>query len=191
MHFSACVVVPVGTTYAEAETLVKPLMAPYDENLCTHYEESDGECSCDGQWDWWVIGGRYTGMLSEYDPTQDPLNFERCMICGGSGLRDRTSSPFAGEYTDDQWAEWVKWSGGCNGCQGKGRALSFRLRPFEGDIAPATYAINARVPYTVVCEHGWTGRFEYPQDEEAHYAAVKEHLELHRDEWVVVVDYHS
>jgi hypothetical protein len=64
------------------------------------------------KWDWWQIGGRWTGMLiPRYDPLDDPRNKEKCPLCNGTGLRSdkigieaRKSDP---EYK-------------CNGCQGSG-----------------------------------------------------------------------
>lgn len=188
MHYFGSAIVPPGTSYADAHDLATKLLAPYDENLCEH----EDDCSCERVWDWWVIGGRWTGALSEYDPTLDPANYERCFICGGSGQRKRTESPFAGDWTDQQWEGWLQSSGGCNGCQGKGEALSFRFQPHEGDVAPVRFALNARVPYTVFCEHGVTGKFAYPEDKDEHFAQVREHLaDHHAEDWLVVVDYHS
>lgn len=36
-------------------------------------------------WDWYQIGGRWSGILSNYNPRTDPDNFETCPSCGGSG----------------------------------------------------------------------------------------------------------
>lgn len=30
----------------------------------------------EGWWDWWQIGGRWTGVISGYDPDKDPENFD-------------------------------------------------------------------------------------------------------------------
>lgn len=38
-------------------------------------------------WDWYDIGGRWTGLLSGYDPADDPENQETCNLCGGTGFR--------------------------------------------------------------------------------------------------------
>ena len=42
-----------------------------------------------GRWDWYQIGGRWTGALSEgaYDPELAPENITSCSLCGGSGVR--------------------------------------------------------------------------------------------------------
>ena len=56
-----------------------------------------------GWWDWYQIGGRWTGVLDGYDPSADPANKETCYLCGGTGKR-----------TDMEVAN------GCNGCRGTG-----------------------------------------------------------------------
>lgn len=57
------------------------------------------------KWDWWQVGGRYTGLLTpDYDPETDPVNQEKCFLCGGTGKRL------------DMQVE-----NGCNGCRGTGR----------------------------------------------------------------------
>jgi hypothetical protein len=41
------------------------------------------------KWDWWSIGGRWTGALVEdYDPAKDIENQEWCNTCGGTGSRE-------------------------------------------------------------------------------------------------------
>lgn len=119
-HASVLVAVDVvnPSDRAEIEAAVAFQMAPYDEN-----EEwfRDGS-----RWDWYVIGGRYTGRLSSYDPEQDQRNWETCAICGGSGVRHGGREEF-GE-------QWYQACNGCNGCSGKGTRLSYQFVPFEGDI---------------------------------------------------------
>lgn len=39
----------------------------------------------EGRWDFWMIGGRWAGFFDDYDPTMDPKNKEKCIICGGKG----------------------------------------------------------------------------------------------------------
>lgn len=84
-------------------------MEPFDEN---------GEWFEDGsRWDWWVIGGRYTGKFRpDYDPASDPQNQERCFLCGGTGLRNDDLGRQA--RADDP-------SYTCNGCDGKGLSTKF------------------------------------------------------------------
>lgn len=66
------------------------------------------------KWDWWVVGGRWSGHFACTDPSKDMRNYETCVLCYGTGNRNddagrawRESNP---EYT-------------CNGCDGKGMSL--------------------------------------------------------------------
>jgi len=63
----------------------------------------------DSRWDWWQIGGRYTGKFQpDYNPETDPANIETCHVCGGTGRR----------------ADMVVPSG-CNGCHGNGKRVKW------------------------------------------------------------------
>ncbi len=56
------------------------------------------------KWDWWQIGGRYSGKFAPgYDPETDPNHQETCWLCNGTGKR-----------TD------AVCENGCNGCSGTG-----------------------------------------------------------------------
>jgi len=73
-----------------------------------------GRTNQNAKWDWWKIGGRYSGKLGTYDPEKDERNYKFCWLCGGTGTRDdelgreaRANNP---DYT-------------CNGCNGTGKEL--------------------------------------------------------------------
>jgi hypothetical protein len=176
MHYFCGVVVPVGTSYDQAHGLVSTAMAPHRE----WWDDDDSG----GFWDYWVIGGRWTGALSEYDPYTDPANQEKCDLCHGTGYRDddvATSCRATGAWASDY---------GCNGCESTGTRVPWTLQPFEGDVAPVTYALNARLPHTVLTPDGVFGsEWVVPDDERKRI--VRDALEAHRDKWIVVVDYHS
>jgi len=102
----------------EIEAAVQFQMEPYCEG---------DEWFKDGsRWDWYVIGGRFTGWLSDYNPRDDPRNWEPCGICNGTGLRPNGLQDFG--------QEWVVANNGCNGCQGKKRSVKFILEDFDGDV---------------------------------------------------------
>lgn len=66
------------------------------------------------KWDWWQIGGRYSGRLAPgYNPELDPANIETCLLCEGSGMRNDPLG-VAHRLTDPSYT--------CNGCGGKGRS---------------------------------------------------------------------
>lgn len=117
----ACVLVAVDVVNpadrTEVEAAVQFQMEPYDEN---------GEFFADGsRWDWYQIGGRWTGHLSDYNPRTDPANMEVCPICGGTGIR-----PGGLEDLGQVWFD------NCKGCNGKGKRLSWSFKPFDGDVLP-------------------------------------------------------
>lgn len=113
MHYVAYVLIPGE---GDVDELVTEAMAPYAEDREVEQFTEDGETywrNPVGFWDWWVIGGRWSGLLSGYDPYSDPTCLEECFICRGTGRRDdalgqeaRSRNP---EYT-------------CNGCDGKGKS---------------------------------------------------------------------
>lgn len=99
-----------------------------------------------GQWDWYEIGGRWTGdFVEDYDPYKDPDNLETCFLCRGTGKRDdqlgaaeRLKDP---EYT-------------CNGCDGKGKSLKHQLKRFPGDILPTLLVPKDYEPHAVITPDG-------------------------------------
>lgn len=103
-HFAVLVLSDDGS-----EKAIKALLAPYDE---------DGEWFGDGsRWDWWHIGGRFTGLFDLYDATKDPANSETCNLCNGTGVRPNGKEQF-GEA-------WFKQTNGCNGCSGTGISVKW------------------------------------------------------------------
>ena len=56
----------------------------YEEDVRERVDEFMGHYQ-GSVWDWYSIGGRWSGTLSKYDPGTDPENFETCQSCGGVG----------------------------------------------------------------------------------------------------------
>lgn len=98
-HFA----VLVHTKTKPTQDDLNKILAPYHENdMC------DG-----GKWDWFVLGGRFTGMFAtNYDPSKDPANIETCDICGGGGRRTDIIGTKA-RAKDPSYT--------CNGCNGTGK----------------------------------------------------------------------
>lgn len=85
------------------------------------------------RWDWWQVGGRYTGKLSPgYDPEKDPTNWETCRLCAGSpGRRLPALITTPEEIGSDGKIP-------CNGChETPGRSLKWPTSwvKFDGDQA--------------------------------------------------------
>lgn len=81
----------------------------------------------DRVWDWYQIGGRWTGTLDKYNPEDDPANIVKCDLCDGTGDRKDLSPPAHKESC-----------GGCNGCHGKGKRVVWptQFGDRDGDIMP-------------------------------------------------------
>lgn len=89
----------------DIEKAIGHQMAPFNEG---------GEWFADGsRWDWWQIGGRFSGRFAtpDYEPSQDPRNQESCRLCDGTGKRDDMLGAEARKH-DPNYT--------CNGCGGKG-----------------------------------------------------------------------
>jgi hypothetical protein len=103
------------------------------------------------EWDFFEVGGRYTGLLGGYDPREDPDNFECCVLCNGTGKRLELPPPIEPREFDavldpSQWVtkemdysrttrEYQESLGGCNGCLGKGTHLKppSDWKPYDSD----------------------------------------------------------
>lgn len=134
-HFSCLVILPksINTKTIEAvEPTITRLLAPFDER-----DEWAREGS---HWDWWSIGGRYTGHLDGYDPSKDPKNIVPCDLCNRTGVR-RDAVGVANKFPEHELpaaqAKLVGHTHGwCNGCDGNGTRsvwpTQFQAR--DGDV---------------------------------------------------------
>lgn len=190
-HYFGAAVVPAGTTRAEVEKHLPDLLDPHEE----HYDEATDTWI--GEWDWWQVGGRWTGVWGEYDPERDPANIETCIHCAGFGRR-----PDAARFEAES-PGWAEANGGCNGCRGTGRALKWPTgwRPHDGDVITVAALLNNPPllrPHTLFLPDGtaahrkrWddaTGDFVTDSDWDGTVAAL---LEPYRAESIVVVDFHN
>lgn len=188
----------------------------------------DKKCSCKGKgwewstynpkskWDWYSIGGRWTGFLApEYKPDQDPDNIEVCTLCKGSGTRP--DMPIFAEGAHPLKDAPIRHEAAkCNGCDGKGKRVKWPTswRKFEGDIQPASRWLellnNAKtkdeaeegsfVPYAVLTpegewfqrgEMGWFGMSSDEKDRDSWGDQVKSIAEKYAATcFAVVVDCH-
>ena len=114
MHFS--VIVPIKRSEVE-------ICDPSDPSdvyaSCEGHIDSAlkrfGDCECcgrGGHWDWYEIGGRWSGALDGYQPECDPKNYKPCGYCHETGVR---------EWDEDG----VKVERVCNACHGWKLELSW------------------------------------------------------------------
>lgn len=150
------------------------------------------------KWDWYQIGGRWSGMLDSYDPATDPNNIEMCWICQGTGMRNdqlgldaRAKDP---NYT-------------CNGCNGEGKSVKWptQFSHHKGDIQPVETVLQLiekstdNCPFALITpdgewhergEMGWWATVSDEKDEDVWTKTVIELLKANRNMSVVVVDCH-
>ena len=149
-----------------------------------------------GFWDWYQIGGRWTGTLSGYDPETDPANREPCEDCEATGT---TTHAMAARYP--AYAEHVGKP--CIQCQGTGQRTKWPTEwtDHAGDVCPLVqvtpeqyerfYRVIAR-PYVWSVE-----RYEpwHPNLEDRFVKQERPSLEWLKKEYpthlAVVVDNHS
>jgi hypothetical protein len=200
MHYYALAIVPAE---GDLDELLAETMAPFDENA-----EDHDDAAVPFSWDWYQVGGRYTGRLSGADPQRDPRNWERCFLCEGTGLRNDALGREARER-DPQY--------GCNECSGDreitgrpGVAVKWPTQWVndEGDVQDAL-SVAARLaelpdealPYTIVTHASesvtvrkrWTG--DTFEDTGADFRAtlgtiLSARMAAGLKDRVVVVDYH-
>jgi hypothetical protein len=105
MHFSVFVFTPPVAPELSADDGYKKVMADIEAALAPYREDENG-----GEWDWFQIGGRFTGTFDGYDPDKDPSNYKPCSYCEATGVRkDMRIRTELGEPS-------------CNVCRGTGKA---------------------------------------------------------------------
>lgn len=140
-------------------------------------------CNPQSKWDWYTVGGRWTGENSEYEPVTDPENYESCSMCGGTGKRRDVVVALAGgplprfaqggldsllgkdrgaPWTTEKLQEYLDETG-CNGCGGKGRSQLWptKWKPASCDYGVPVMHIVKRIalngghrPFAVVASDG-------------------------------------
>ena len=134
MHFCVLAFFENKKTVADVEEAAMALLGPYGEGR---------------EWDWFQVGGRWTGLFDGYNPNKDPKNRVKCQYCNGTGKRK------------DMVVE-----GGCNGCNGTGKELKWPTdwKTRKGDILPVSKLTKKHLEgvCAVCCEgYGWLGGDEY------------------------------
>jgi hypothetical protein len=110
---------------------IDEMLAPYQEN---------DEWGADGtRYDWYAVGGRFTGLLDRYDPTTDERNYSPCEYCEATGVTTQAVA--------DKYPAYQKGVGKpCIQCavssSGKpkprpGMRLNFHNADHDGDVMPA------------------------------------------------------
>lgn len=147
VHYCNLVIIETPKDGISEETigrLVKLAMGPHEEQ--------------GGFWDFYQIGGRWTGLLDGYDPDTDPTKQEPCEYCDATGV---TTEAVARRYP--AYVERVGQT--CIQCKGK---KTRTIWPTEwgfrtGDVAPIA-SISAETwgkAYRIVSPSGTFQRERY------------------------------
>ena len=140
MHYAVLAILPEAS--GSIKERLSALLAPHENE----------------QWDWWQVGGRFSGYLDGYDPEKDPANIEVCDQCNGTGIRPGGLEQFGKDWFD-----------GYNGCNGVGKAVKWPTEWVEhsGDVAPVESLTEEQFGkfYVVVSSEGWYPRVEYVHSE--------------------------
>lgn len=189
MHFHLEIIMP-HTENLEAE--ISRILAPFDEG---------SEESRNAFWDWYQIGGRWTGTKDGFDPASDENNVERCEICQGTGFRADEVGKRAREaeatYTCNgcgKWNEGGKWT---HSEFGAGKRLKWPTAwaQYKGDIMPLRDVKKDQKAFRVIiagmnhagtgmeavfmaCRENWNG---VSFDESSWDGTIESALEKHRD----------
>lgn len=150
MHYHCEVWLPELPEGKTIEELISAEMGPFQEQFCDN-QNCAGDCNgCKGWWDWWVVGGRWTGSHDGYEPHKDPANYSPCRYCAGTG--HRPGSPFLA----------VDGTLGCNVCNNEysheypGQEYNFTLQPHAGDIISINQLPDGFTCYRLVAgERQW------------------------------------
>lgn len=133
MHYCVLVVLEkAGKTMEEIGRQVDEVMAPY------HGKE----------YDWYQIGGRWTGKFDGYDADRDPKNKKKCTYCNGTGKRKD-----------------MEVANGCNACGGTGKETLWptEWKARKGDVLAVKKLTEATWQAHAMCieGYGWMGGDEY------------------------------
>lgn len=153
-----------------------------------------------GYWDWYQLGGRWSGYLVNYDPESDPAKQETCFLCRGTGKRND-------ELGKQMRAENPAFT--CNGCDGTGKSLQWPTawEAHPADLMPLAAVLEGwlpetHTPYALVTadgiwhqrgKMGWFGTSSDDVDGETWQKFVLEQLRAHDPARTIVatVDCHT
>ena len=162
------------------------------------------------KWDWWVVGGRWTGRWKEgFNPDLDPNNYESCMYCSCTGSRKGSEGLL---LTDEKYVRNTPYkvkegATGCNVCLGTGYARKFSAHheAVSEDTLPCPMVPRDKGTFAILTPDGeWHARGEmgwwgvvFPNEGEtaevtqekwdAYFAAI---LDKHTECFATIVDCH-
>jgi hypothetical protein len=206
MHYHAEIFI---NNLLDIDAEVEKIMAPFDENLdIEEKEDEDGDKywhNPNGFWDWFQIGGRWSGVHTGYDPSTDKDNYEKCFICEGTGFRNdrlgverRSSDP---SYTCNGCGERKEENGVVTWAHGKfgpGLTLKFQsnFKRYFGDVINVSDIKDDFYCYTLMvgkeCFHKevWNGETFVNTEFDGNVKGKLLELNITKG-YLVTVDYHT
>ncbi len=154
MHYHLEIIMPPTEKIDEE---ISRILAPFDEGK---------EDSRNAFWDWYQIGGRFTGDHDGFDAASDENNIEKCDLCAGTGFR----ADDVGNRAREAEATYI-----CNGCGkrqeggtwthsefGAGKRLKWPTQwaRYKGDIIPLRDLKPTQTAFRVIIaapNHAGTG----------------------------------
>lgn len=182
-HFLTLVITPQKPDDTELAKILSP------------WYEGDSERNENARWDWWMVGGRWSGFLQlDYDPAEDPRNIETCDLCKGTGKRNDGPG---------QQQRRIDPTYTCNGCGGKGKAVKWptqwaqdvpgnqcQIKDLPAGVRPSLAVVHEGKWY----ERGKMGWFGVVHNEKPDDQWNEEHAKLIKglppETWLTVVDCH-
>ena len=154
-----------------------------DEDCCNGTGTYRSTYNPQSKWDWWTVGGRWTGVLSDgaYKPEDDPDNIEVCRACFGARTRQD--------------------GGECGQCKGTGKDVKWptQWKRFLGDVRPVSGLADNLVPFAIVTpdgewhekgKMGWWGMVANRKAEEDWAKETRSVLAANQDAIAVACDLH-
>lgn len=139
MHHHLEIVMPPTS---DVESAVAQIMRQYDENM----EEDEDHSRVHAFWDWYVIGGRWSGnkLMAKYDQTKvdqfyEWLKEEKVTVSGLKAGKDELSPASQIPKVDAKWREMMGASGPCP------------LFRHAGDSLPNDIDFLSKVPEGLTC----------------------------------------
>ena len=156
-------------TNENVEIQIDNILLPYDEQNevmqeTEEWTDDNGRKHKETYWrnpngfyDWYQIGGRFTGSHDNYDPYKDRRNWQTCRLCEGTGYRNdemgketREKDPSytcnaCGHYDHDK----KQWTHG-DTPQGMEIVWPTHFAEHKGDIIPVNQATDDLTCYTLI-----------------------------------------
>jgi hypothetical protein len=153
-------------------------------------------------YDFYQVGGRWTGEHEKFNPEDDPNNYELCWICGGTGFRNDETGMNTRKSNESYTCNGCgsfdeksgKWS---HGKYKQGYSLKWptKWKHREKDIIPVSDIREDLSCFTLIVDgkvyhqEKWTGKEFIKTDFDGNVKNMLNKLGI-KDGYLVTIDYH-